>query len=156
MLGRCTTHFRTYFSGWIGIFTRGTIWILTHGHLWPERRPKGHGPKATLGILRGAAVAPAVARGNRSVQRQSHSGIRMHEKHVTPQERSGQNHIVYRDPYIILNIATCTWWCPFISVEPCFKRLQNVSFQGPCHLTRSQNQKPTPRIRFDTQSKPVM
>ena len=29
--GRCTTHFRTYFSGWIGMFTGGTIWILTHG-----------------------------------------------------------------------------------------------------------------------------
>ena len=28
--GRCTTHFRTYFSG-IGRFTGGTIWILTHG-----------------------------------------------------------------------------------------------------------------------------
>ena len=22
-----------YFSGWIGIFTGGTIWILTHGHV---------------------------------------------------------------------------------------------------------------------------
>ena len=22
-----------YFSGWIGMFTGGTIWILTHGHL---------------------------------------------------------------------------------------------------------------------------
>ena len=30
---QCTTHFRTYFSGWIGMFTGGTIWILTHGHL---------------------------------------------------------------------------------------------------------------------------
>ena len=27
--GRYTTHFRTYFSGWIGMFTGGTIWILT-------------------------------------------------------------------------------------------------------------------------------
>ena len=27
-----TTQFRTYFSGWIGMFTGGTIWILTHGH----------------------------------------------------------------------------------------------------------------------------
>ena len=31
--GRCTTHFRTYFSGWIGMFTGGTVWILTHGHI---------------------------------------------------------------------------------------------------------------------------
>ena len=28
---RCTTHFRTYFSGWIGMFTGGTIWILIYG-----------------------------------------------------------------------------------------------------------------------------
>ena len=36
--GRCTTHFRTYFSGWIGIFTGGTIWILTHGDLFSGLR----------------------------------------------------------------------------------------------------------------------
>ena len=30
---RCTTHVRTYFSGWIGTFTGGTIWLLTHGHM---------------------------------------------------------------------------------------------------------------------------
>ena len=24
LVGRCTTHFRTYFSGWIGMFTGGT------------------------------------------------------------------------------------------------------------------------------------
>ena len=30
---RCTAHFRTDFSGWIGMFTGGTIWILTHGHM---------------------------------------------------------------------------------------------------------------------------
>ena len=29
---RCTTHFRTYFSGEIGMFTGGTIWILSRGH----------------------------------------------------------------------------------------------------------------------------
>ena len=29
---QCTTHVRTYLSGWIGMFT-GTIWILTHGHM---------------------------------------------------------------------------------------------------------------------------
>ena len=31
MVGEFTTHFRTWFSGWIGMFTGGTIWILTHG-----------------------------------------------------------------------------------------------------------------------------
>ena len=31
---RCTTHFRTYFSGWIGMFTRGTIWVLPHSHMF--------------------------------------------------------------------------------------------------------------------------
>ena len=32
-VGEFTTHFRTYLSGWIGMFTGGTIWILTHGHM---------------------------------------------------------------------------------------------------------------------------
>ena len=32
-VGEFTTHFRTYFAGWIGMFTGGTIWILTHGQL---------------------------------------------------------------------------------------------------------------------------
>ena len=31
--GRCITHFRTYFSGWIGMFTGDTIRVLTHGHI---------------------------------------------------------------------------------------------------------------------------
>ena len=35
-------HFRVgelaYFSGWIGMFTRGTIWILTHGHVDPPAK----------------------------------------------------------------------------------------------------------------------
>ena len=31
-VGEFTTHFRTDFSGWIGMFTGGTSWILTHGH----------------------------------------------------------------------------------------------------------------------------
>ena len=35
--GRCTTHCRTYFSGWIGMFTGGTICILTHGQAAPWR-----------------------------------------------------------------------------------------------------------------------
>ena len=30
LVGEFTAHFRTYFSGWIGIFT-GTIRLLTHG-----------------------------------------------------------------------------------------------------------------------------
>ena len=30
---RCTTHFRTYLSGWIGMLTGGAIWILTHGQV---------------------------------------------------------------------------------------------------------------------------
>ena len=29
MVGEFTTHFRTYFSAWIGMFNGGTIWILT-------------------------------------------------------------------------------------------------------------------------------
>ena len=33
--GRCTTQFGAYFSGWIGMLTGGTIWILTHGQLPP-------------------------------------------------------------------------------------------------------------------------
>ena len=32
LVGECTTHFRLYCVG-IGMFTGGTIWILTHGHL---------------------------------------------------------------------------------------------------------------------------
>ena len=32
-VGEFTTHFRTYFSGWIGMFTRGTIGVLTHSHV---------------------------------------------------------------------------------------------------------------------------
>ena len=31
-VGEFTTHLRTYFSGWIGMFG-GTIWILTHSHV---------------------------------------------------------------------------------------------------------------------------
>ena len=30
-VGEFTTHFRTYFGGWIGMFTGGTIWVLTYG-----------------------------------------------------------------------------------------------------------------------------
>ena len=33
LVGEFTTHFRTYFGGWIGRFTGGTIWILTHGQV---------------------------------------------------------------------------------------------------------------------------
>ena len=31
-VGEFTTHFRTYLSGWIGIFT-ATTWLMTHGHI---------------------------------------------------------------------------------------------------------------------------
>ena len=31
-VGEFTTHFSTYFSWAVGMFTGGTIWILTHGH----------------------------------------------------------------------------------------------------------------------------
>ena len=33
LVGEFSTHFRAYFSGWIGMFTGGTIWLLTHGPL---------------------------------------------------------------------------------------------------------------------------
>ena len=32
-VGEFTTHFRTYLSGWIGMFTGVTIWSLTHGQI---------------------------------------------------------------------------------------------------------------------------
>ena len=35
-MGEFTAHVRTYFSGWIGMFTEGTIWVLTHGRLNPK------------------------------------------------------------------------------------------------------------------------
>ena len=35
-VGEFTTHFRTNFIGWIGMFTGGTIWVLTHGDLFAE------------------------------------------------------------------------------------------------------------------------
>ena len=65
--GRCTTHFRTYFSGCIGMFLGGTIWILTHGllhtvakglvdrHLW-NVDPRLHA-LATRSLLRLGRVA---------------------------------------------------------------------------------------------------
>ena len=34
LAGEFTTHVRTYFSGWIGMFTGGTIGHLTHGHFF--------------------------------------------------------------------------------------------------------------------------
>ena len=36
-LGEFTTRLRTYFSGWSGMFTGGTIWILTHGQICAQR-----------------------------------------------------------------------------------------------------------------------
>ena len=37
LVGRCTTHVRTDFGGWIGMFTGGTIWVLTHSHIVRDR-----------------------------------------------------------------------------------------------------------------------
>ena len=34
-VGEFTTHFRLCFSGWIGMFTGNTIWLLTHGQVRP-------------------------------------------------------------------------------------------------------------------------
>ena len=39
--GEFTAHFGTYFSGWIGMFSGGTIWVLTHGHMAPPRATVG-------------------------------------------------------------------------------------------------------------------
>ena len=36
-VGDFTTQFRTHFSGWIGMFTGGTIWIWTHGQRGSKR-----------------------------------------------------------------------------------------------------------------------
>ena len=48
VFGEFTTHLRSNFSGWIGMFTGGTIWPLTHGHVGPfvigglpSQSPKG-------------------------------------------------------------------------------------------------------------------
>ena len=38
LVGEVTTHFRTCFSGWIGMLTGGTIWILSHA--WPNGNPE--------------------------------------------------------------------------------------------------------------------
>ena len=51
--GRCTTHFRTYFSGWIGMFTGGQPGFWTHGHLprwcWRATRcPTSSGPASPV------------------------------------------------------------------------------------------------------------
>ena len=34
-VGEFSTHFRTYFSVWMGMLTGGTIWLLTHGYFSP-------------------------------------------------------------------------------------------------------------------------
>ena len=44
-VGEFTIHFRTSFSGWIGMFTGGTIWLLTHGQICTA----GLGPCCRLG-----------------------------------------------------------------------------------------------------------
>ena len=40
-IGEFTTHFRTYFSGWIGLFTGLMIRVLTHGHMGVAQNPTG-------------------------------------------------------------------------------------------------------------------
>ena len=39
-VGEFTTHLRTYFSSWIGMFTACTIWILCMAKLSPERKSR--------------------------------------------------------------------------------------------------------------------
>ena len=53
-VGEFTTHFRTYFSGWIGMFTGGTIWVLTHGHL-SEVRSRRRARNYEVQVERGGA-----------------------------------------------------------------------------------------------------
>ena len=48
----CTTHFRTHFSGWIGMFTGGTIWLLTHGHF--RQGSRVHDPHPTVETMQQA------------------------------------------------------------------------------------------------------
>ena len=62
LVGGCTTHFRAYFSGWIGMFIGGTIWILTDGHipcpsvrLLPVARCRTLPPATTHGCARSAS-----------------------------------------------------------------------------------------------------
>ena len=40
--------FRTYFSGWIGKFTGGTIWVLTHGHVFYMSRLTKYGQESIM------------------------------------------------------------------------------------------------------------
>ena len=50
------THFRFHFSGWIGMFTGGTIWLLTHGHIYSAT------PRGEVFFLGREAPAGGVAR----------------------------------------------------------------------------------------------
>ena len=54
LVGEFTTHCRTYLSGWIGMFTWGTIWVLTHGQMGEIKlgRPK----KPRTGHFLGASL----------------------------------------------------------------------------------------------------
>ena len=47
-VGEFTTHVRAYFSGWIGMFIGGTIWILTHGHMEVHGALEDHREKTIL------------------------------------------------------------------------------------------------------------
>ena len=44
---RCTTHFRTYFRGRIGMFTGDTIWLLTHGQIGWGFAARTRSPRST-------------------------------------------------------------------------------------------------------------
>ena len=52
-----TTHLRTDFSGWIGMLTAGTIWILSHGHI---NQPQFRCFSPSLGPFGGAKAQQGV------------------------------------------------------------------------------------------------
>ena len=52
LAGEFTPHVRTYFSGWIGMFTGGTIWLLTRGRrIGTQSRSREPGtPRDSVGV----------------------------------------------------------------------------------------------------------
>ena len=54
---RGLTH--SHFRGWIGMFTEGTIWLLTHGHMAPAARAAPSGDRLGLRRERGQVAARA-------------------------------------------------------------------------------------------------
>ena len=74
---RCTTHFRTYFSGWIGMFTGGTIWTLTHGQYvsaCTEHKDSGSSPRCRYDWTRTYVTWPS---SNQTLQRFSWTSLEM-------------------------------------------------------------------------------